>query len=223
MIKAVIFDFDGTLSNRLQNAYGVFNNYARKYFKDLSDIEFEMVLQDFLLYECNGTIPVRLRLAPLMEKYGEYLPDDFVTQFNDHYYDYMYEYTVLKDDTIEVLETLKGRYKLAILTNGNSKTQHDKIDAVGIAHYFDEVIVTGDYDFDKPDPQIFEMTARKLGAEPEECLMVGDVFCTDIIGAIRANMKTAWLVGDEEKPSKYYRGYRIKRLKEVLDILNKED
>lgn len=222
MIKAVIFDFDGTLSNRVYNAYGVFNSYARKYFKDFSDIEFEAVLQDFLLYDSNGTIPVRLRLVPLMEKYGQYLPDTFVEDFTKHYYDYMYEFTILKDETIEVLDTLKGKYKLAILSNGQSMTQHNKIDAVGIAHYFDEIVVTGDYDKDKPDPEIFLMTAENLGVKPEECMMVGDVFCTDIIGAIKAGMKTTWIVIDSEKPSQYYHGYRVRKLIDVLDILKKE-
>ena len=68
MIKALIFDFDGTLSNRMANAYGVFNDYLRPYFSDLDDIGFEAVLQDMMLFDCNGTINVKSRLLPFRNK-----------------------------------------------------------------------------------------------------------------------------------------------------------
>ena len=58
MIKALIFDFDGTLSNRQKNAYEVFNDYFRKYYPEFSDIEYEALLQDMMLYDCNGSISV---------------------------------------------------------------------------------------------------------------------------------------------------------------------
>ena len=73
MIKALLFDFDGTLSDRQMNAYGVFDHYLRPYFKDLDDLEYEAVLQDLLTFDCNGTIPVHTRLVAFFEKYGERL------------------------------------------------------------------------------------------------------------------------------------------------------
>ena len=223
MIKAIIFDFDGTLTNRQYNAYGVFNDYLRDYFKELDDIEFEAVLQDFLYYDCNGTIPVKLRLIPFIDKYGKYLPEDFQDNFIPHYYQYMYEYTVLKKDTIDVLNKLQNKYKLAILSNGDSKSQHDKIDKVDISKYFDEVIVTGDYGIHKPNKEIFKIMADKLNVECNECLMIGDVFSTDILGSIKAGMIPVWVSVDDEKPNIHYKGYRIRHLDEIFGILDKEN
>lgn len=223
MIKAIIFDFDGTISNRQENAYGVFNDYFRQFFKDFNEIEYEAMLQDMLTDDCNGTILVKYRLIPFMKKYGEYLPEDFEEKFIRFFYDYMYKYTVLKEETIDVLKKLKGNYKLAILSNGDSNSQHNKIDAVNISEYFDEILVSGDIGIHKPDKKIFEYLADKMNVKPQECLMVGDVFSTDILGAIKANMLPVWIMTDKERPAKYYKGYRISNLNELFEILEREN
>lgn len=108
----MIFDFDGTLSVRQEGAYGIYADYFRKYFSDMSDLEFEAVLQDFLLYECNGTISMKKRIENYRRKYGTYLPEDLEEDFLPYYHAHMYEYTVLRDGMKEVLEQLKGRYRL---------------------------------------------------------------------------------------------------------------
>ena len=46
---------------------------------------------------------------------------------------------------------------------------------------------------------------------------------TDILGAVRAGMLPVWFTADYQRPSRYYQGYRISRLSEVLDILAKEE
>ena len=219
MIKAIFFDFDGTLSNRQENAYGIFSDYFRPYFKDMDDIEFEAVIQDMMYYDCNGIMSVKLRLIPFMEQYGSYFPEGFVEKFVPYYYDHMFEYTVLKDDTIEVLKQLRNDYKLAILSNGDSRSQHSKISHVDIEQYFDEVLVTGDIGISKPDKRVFEYLADKLGVKLEECLMVGDVFSTDILGAYNAGITSVWILKDSERPAHFYKGYRIETLSQLPDIL----
>ena len=116
-----------------------------------------------ILYDCNGTIPVELRLIPFRDKYDKYLPEDFEDKFIPYYFDHMYEFCVLKKETIDVLEKLKGKYKMAVLSNGHSISQHSKIRKVEIEKYFDEVLVSGDIGIDKPDKAIFEYMADKLG------------------------------------------------------------
>lgn len=222
MIKAIVFDFDGTLSNRQENAYGVFSDYFRDYFKQMNDLEYEAMLQDLIMYDCNGTIPVKTRMIPFKNKYGKYLPENFEEEFIPFYYDHMFEYAVLKKETIDVLERLKGKYKLAVLSNGDSKSQHSKITKVGIKQYFDEVLVSGDIGIHKPDKRIFEYVADKLNVKLEECLMVGDVFSSDILGAINAGITPVWILEDTERPAHFYKGYRIEKLDQIFDVLEKE-
>ena len=224
MVKAVIFDFDGTVSNRQKNAYSVFDGYFRQYFSDLDDLEFEAVLQDMMLYDCNGSINVGLRLIPFMRKYGDRLPEDFSDVFVPYYFNTMYKSTTLRPETIEVLQTLKKRnYKLGLLSNGDSFSQHNQIRKVGLEDLFDEVIVSGDLGIDKPDRKIFDIMTERLGVKNEECMMVGDVFSSDILGARNAGILPVWIVTDPEKPAKHYTGYRISNLRELYAILEKEN
>lgn len=221
MIKAIIFDFDGTLSNRQRNAYNVFKDYLRPYFKDFDKFEYEAVLQDFLTDDANGTFDVHTRMIPFLKKYGKYFPEDFEEVFTKFYYDNMYRFCELKPETREVLEVLKasGKYKLAILSNGQSKSQHDKIDYVDITKYMDEVLVSGDIGINKPDKRIFEYMANQLGVKCEECVFVGDVFSSDIVGAHRANMQPVWMKTDYERPHDFYKGCVISNLRELLILL----
>lgn len=223
MIKAIIFDFDGTISNRKENAYGVFNEYLRQFFKDFNEIEYEAMLQDLITYDCNGTISVKLRLIPFINKYGKYLPEDFEEKFIPFYYDHMYRFSVLKDETRSVLEKLKGKYKLAILSNGDSTSQHNKITQVNIEEFFDEVVVTGDIGVHKPNKEAFEYVLNKLNVKNDECLMIGDVFSSDILGAINTNITPVWITLDDEIPAYHYDGYRIRHLDEIFEILEKEN
>ena len=219
MIKAVIFDFDGTLSNRQANAYYLFKDYFKPFFKDMDEMEYEAVLQDLLTDDCNGTINVKYRMAPFINKYSKYFTQDDFDAFNEFYYEYMWKYAVLKPETLDVLKALKGKYKLAVLSNGQSKSQHDKISHCNMDEYFDEIVVSGDIGINKPNKEIFEIMAERLGCKCEECVFVGDVFSSDIIGAIRANMVPVWIVGDPERPSSYT-GLRISKINELVEVLN---
>lgn len=224
MIKAIIFDFDGTMSNRQANAYGVFEEYLAPYFKDLSDIEYESVLQDLMITDCNGSIKISYRLEPFVAKYGKYLPSDFIEVFTKYYMDYMWKYAVLKPDAISILEKLKkDGYKVGLLSNGDSKSQHDKINHCNLQNYFDEIIVTGDYGVSKPDPEIYRIMADKLDVLCEECIYIGDTFSTDILGAIRASMVPVWITQLSERPANRYKGYRIEKLEQLSEIIEKEN
>lgn len=222
MIKAVLFDFDGTLSSRQDNAYNLFRDLLKPYFKNLNDIEYEAVLQDLMIMDCNGTINLKYRFAPFVDKYKDYFSLKDSEEFSKLYYDKMGEYVVLRSETIKVLEALKDKYKLGLITNGFAKTQHSKIEHSGIEQYFDEIIVSGDFEEDikKPNKKIFDIMLEKLSVKADECVYVGDVFSSDVLGAINANIKPIWLVTDYDKPSKYD-GIKIKELSELLEVLEK--
>lgn len=172
-----------------------------------------------MIYDCNGTINLKYRMIPFIHKYSKYFPEEELDKFYDYYCENMYRYAHLKKDILNVIEQLKGKYKLAILSNGDSIQQHSKIDTNDLPKHFDEVLVTGDIGIHKPDKRVFEMLADRLNVKCEECVFIGDVFSSDIIGAIRANMIPVWIVPDYERPTSY-KGFRILKINELLDVLD---
>lgn len=213
MIKAIIFDFDYTLSNRGPSIYQGFSYLVNKYFKDLDDIEKEAIIQRMITLDEFGTISRSHINDYMKEKYDV----DMTIDFND-LSAYMAPFTILDEDAIKVLDYLKKNtdYKLAILTNGNIDTQRMKLDTVKISHYFDEMIVSKESGFNKPDKRAFEYVANKLDVKCEECLYVGDVMFNDILGAYHANMQYVLLNNDRKR----IYGPCIKTINHLIELID---
>lgn len=192
MIRAVLFDFDDTLGDRERYAYAFFKDIIEEN-TDITDLlEKEAVLQDLMLWDEHGNIHKTHITDMLKKKYGITLPyTDFKSYWNEH----LWEYTVAKKGAAETLELLSKDYRLGIITNGPSAAQRNKLRQSGLDVFFREenVIVSGDYDYAKPDGRLFETAAQRLGVKLNECVFVGDIFTNDVYGALKSGMKAVWI------------------------------
>jgi putative hydrolase of the HAD superfamily len=89
-----------------------------------------------------------------------------------------------------VLGTLRGRYRLGLLTDGPGRTQRDKLRRLDWADAFDAVVVTGPIGAPKPDRRAFEAIADELGVDPGDAVYVGDDPERDVAGAAAAGFRT---------------------------------
>lgn len=188
MIKAIIFDFDFTLSNRTVSFRKALLKIVNKYFDQYDEIEKEAIVQKLLFLDEFGT---RKRQDSVNYLKGTYGLDEIQLQSDfDNLSMAMAPKTVLDPKAIPLLKYLKDhtKLKLAILTNGMYESQKCKIDVTGIAPYFDEVIMSAQTGYQKPDKRAFEYVADRLKLKCEECLYVGDVYFNDILGAHHAGM-----------------------------------
>lgn len=76
----------------------------------------------------------------------------------------------------DLLLTLKERTMLGVITNGPTRVQRPKLEALSYRDYFAEemVFVSGEFGVAKPDPSIFLAAAKAAAVAPEDCVMVGD-------------------------------------------------
>ncbi|CAM4207597.1 HAD family hydrolase [Paenibacillus tarimensis] len=125
------------------------------------------------------------------------------------------------EETFSILDELRGKYMLLLLTNGSPDLQREKLAGVPeLVPYFDHVIISGEFGEGKPAASIFRHALTMLGIEPEDAVMVGDKLTTDIKGANTVGMDSVWVNrhgmqrSDEIIPK-----YEIKHLHELLDIL----
>ena len=100
----------------------------------------------------------------------------------------------LKPDGAEsLLRCLQARkHPMAVVTNG-SKSQRDKIEALGASRYFEVVLVSEELGIAKPDPRIFRQALSRLNAAPDRSVFVGDSMEHDIAGARNAGMMTVYI------------------------------
>ena len=84
-------------------------------------------------------------------------------------------------------------WTIGVVTNGTTAQQTLKIQKVGLERYVDAVVISEAAGVQKPDPQIFEIAAHRLGAELAGGWMVGDHPRADIMGGRAAGLRTGWV------------------------------
>lgn len=87
----------------------------------------------------------------------------------------------------------RARIPTALITNGGSDTQREKLTVLNLEPWFDVVIVSGEFRLAKPDAAVFALALDRLGIGPEGVWHVGDSLRTDVAGAKAANLTAVWL------------------------------
>jgi YjjG family noncanonical pyrimidine nucleotidase len=121
----------------------------------------------------------------------------------------------------EVLEMLHERVTLAVISNGLGEVVHARLERLGIAEFFETVVVSSEVGVAKPDPVIFDAAFERLGRpDRSSALMVGDSLTSDIAGGNAYGVDTCWYnpngrqpaVGDDFT-------HEIASLKQLPDVL----
>lgn len=89
----------------------------------------------------------------------------------------------LMPHALEVLDYLRPKYKLYILSNGFAELQSRKMQSAGITHYFDGMVLSEDVGVNKPGAEIFNHALQMAGTTADRALMIGDNYAVDIVGA----------------------------------------
>jgi putative hydrolase of the HAD superfamily len=108
---------------------------------------------------------------------------------------------ILFADALPALERLKLRYRLALLTNGESDLQREKVAGARLGDYFDVVVASGDIAAGKPKPRIYAHTLGLLGVAAGEAAMIGDSLRNDVWGPQRVGIRGIWLQRDGRGPA----------------------
>ena len=181
MVKAVIFDWDGTLADTRKAVVQSFQKVLTEAGCRVSD-EFiarrmgigtkKTIIEAFR--ECR----MRLHVSTL-----EKLADEKVRIQAG-----LADIVSLFGGVTELLEALQGKTKIVLATMSGRKVVDKLLPAKRITKYFDVVVSADEVANPKPDPEVFLVAAKKLGVAPEDCVVVEDsVF--GVRAAKAANMK----------------------------------
>ena len=126
--------------------------------------------------------------------------------------------TNLLEGTNEILDYLKPKFQLHILTNGFKEVQHIKLHESGIKKHFNNIFISEEIGFQKPEKKIFELARTTANVEPHECVMIGDSFENDIQGALNAGWKAVYF-SSRKKRVKNKDLFQINNLLELKELL----
>ena len=111
-------------------------------------------------------------------------------------------------------------YKLAVFTKGELQDQENKLWRSGLQRYFDVVSIVSD-----KTPEAYRRLCRELEVKPEELVMVGNSFKSDIVPALKIGASavhipfhTTW-AHEKTEEFAHERLRRISRFEEIMDIL----
>lgn len=96
------------------------------------------------------------------------------------------------EGALALLRTLHRRAAIGVVTNNVAAEQRQKIAACGFGPYLDAIVISEDVGIAKPDPRMFGAALDHLRRGPEEAVMVGDAWDTDIAGALAAGVRPIW-------------------------------
>jgi putative hydrolase of the HAD superfamily len=119
---------------------------------------------------------------------------------------------------MELLDYLKPKYHLHLITNGFQEVQHTKLIGSGLEPYFETLTVSEEVGVKKPNPEIFLYALQKANASHAESLMIGDEMAVDIDGARAAGIDTI-LFNPKGETVEGERTFEVKSLKEITGIL----
>ena len=118
----------------------------------------------------------------------------------------------LVDGAMELLEYLRPKYRMHILSNGFKELQSHKMRTSGILHYFDSLILSEDIGINKPRRELFEYALEKSGSQVSDSIMIGDMFDTDIAGAAGVGMEQIYYNPKEKKGHPFTPTYEVNHL-----------
>ena len=125
-------------------------------------------------------------------------------------------------DAQALFAALDRRPPLALVTNGASDTQREKLRALGIASRFDAVVISGEAGVAKPDAAVFGLALDQLGVPPEDVWHVGDNLATDVAGARAAGLTAVWVnrLGATRTPGDPEPHHELRSLAELPRLLD---
>ncbi len=197
-ITDIFFDLDHTLWDFEKNSKMTFSkifneNQVAVDLEEFLSYYVPLNLEYWKLYREERISKSQLRYQRLRRSFEavQYeVKDELINRLSEQYIEYLSSFNNLIPNTIEVLEYLKPKYRLHIITNGFQEIQEKKLKNASILGYFNQVVNSEMAGVKKPNPKIFELALQMARVTPDRCLMIGDSIEADILGAQAAGFKT---------------------------------
>jgi len=180
-MKAVIFDLDGTLLDRIASVENFIDSQYERFTNFVGHIPKENYNQRFIELDNHGYVWKDQVYQQLIREF-----DIRGITWQDLLLDYKNQF---RNSCVPFPNLIS---MLGMITNGYGQFQMDNIKALGIEPYFQTILISEWEGIKKPDPQIFLRALEQLNVSPKQSIYVGDHPENDIKAAELLGMKGIW-------------------------------
>ncbi len=208
-ISTIFFDLDNTIFDHSRAEQQTLKTLCRtlEHFRGLDETRFvqtyDKVNTRLWTRMANGELtkeelkPLRFELT--LNALGTDYPD--YDELSARYLDLYIEQRFWVPHARELLDFLRPRYKLAILSNGFPDVQFRKLKNLELMDYFSVTVFSGEVGVMKPHPEIFHAANRRSGTSAAEVLYIGDSYESDVVGASGVGWPVVFLNPSKQKVS----------------------
>ena len=209
-----LFEFDALRGLKL-----MFSRFGIN-FSDADFSEYQLVNKPLWVQYQNGEISATQLQYQRFQSWAERL-DETPKTLNSAFLSAMADICAPLQGAANLLNTLRGKMKLGIITNGFTELQQVRLERTGFRDHFDVLIISEQVGVAKPHPEIFEYALSAMGhPSRERVLMVGDNPDSDILGGLNAGLHTCWVNADNKpEPTDIKPHYQVSSLSELESLL----
>jgi HAD superfamily hydrolase (TIGR01549 family) len=201
-IKTILFDLDDTLfDHRYCNLQAIaalktnFECFAKPSLAELERIssdQFEIHWKKVLTSEYSLDRWLLTSIQLLFEQYGDPCDMEIYVSAAQDYRHYYQQARRTISGAIPLLEYLRGKVRIGIVTNHLATEQRDKLACCKLDSLVDFIVCADEVGVPKPDRRIFEVALDRAGCTSEQAVMVGDSWTSDVMGARSVGMRAVW-------------------------------
>ncbi len=157
MTKAIVFDFFGVICPDL------LWSWLGKTYKDLEN------QRDFFQNLTNLLDRGRMEEAEFVQRIAEktgFAPETILPMIHKEF--------GLDKELLELVSQLKTRYKIGLMSNARAGILRKMLEDNNLYKYFDEVVISSEIGFIKPEKEFFEEVLKRLNLHKEEIIFIDD-------------------------------------------------
>lgn len=223
--KHIFFDLDHTLWDFEKNSALTFRHIFDKYeiavpYDRFIELYVPINAKYWKLFRDDKITQEELRYGRLKEAFelaGYNATPDMLKVLSEEYVANLPNFNHLYEGAIEILEYLKPKYSLHIITNGFHQVQAGKLKNSNIEHYFDTITNSDMAGCKKPNPVIFEFALNSAKAKKDCSVMIGDCIEADVQGALDCGIAAIYF--NEHKLNAPKSIVQVNHLLELKNIL----
>ena len=230
MITTILWDVDGTLLDfkaaERAAVTALFSEFG------LGECTEEMLARYSRINTCfwqrlerNELSKKQILIGRFEQFFGEYGIDIRIApEFNDRYQLKLGDTIVYRDDSLNIVKSLKGRVKQYVVSNGTVAAQTRKLERSKFGEWMDGVFLSEELGVEKPNAGFFEKVFSVIHPiDLSGVMIVGDSLTSDIQGGINAKIRTCWYNPENAPlPNGIFVDYMISDLHELPGCLDAE-